>query len=242
MTAGAMPGYRAISGLRVRHPYFASGCPVGLRLQADADTAALMRRFDLLLRGDARGYVVMADEHALSGLWSMRSEWPEAGLSFAAHSLDPLWAYYTDVRAMVSNGTFRLAFALAPRNCASLADWLAAAPVDAALELPVRRTIWKYLMVGNWDQPLTVADAAEVVGFGPAVAETLPDGTVVTVVRSAVALALEERPNYRFQLMKGPSGDRRVLVPRLPLASPAALRREFVNGALCDVSEIFVNR
>lgn len=237
-----MPGYRPISRLRVRHPYFTSGCPAGLRLQADQDTAALMGRFDLRLRGDARGYVVMADERAVSGLWSMRAEWPEDGLSFAAHSIDPLWAYYTDVRALASSGTFRLVFALAPRDCASVEDWLAAAPLYADVELPVRKTFWKYLMVGDWGQPLTVVDVADNVGFGPAAPETLPDGTVVTVVRSAVPLALEERPKFRFQLLRGQPGDARVLVSRLPLASPAALRKELVDGALCDVSEIFVNR
>jgi len=235
-------GYRAVSGLAVRHPYFASGWPSGLQLQADDATAALMARFGLLLRGDARRYVLMASERGLDGLWSVRAEWPEGGLTFAARSTDPLWAYYTDVRAMASAGPFRLTLALAPRDCASLSDWLAAAPLDNTVLVPVRWTFWKYLLVGDWGQALSVVDAAGAVAFGAPEPETLPDGTLVTVVRSTMPLALQERPGHRFQLRRGLGSDTRVLMARLPQASPAALRREVVDGALCDVSEVFVNR
>ncbi|MNT31322.1 hypothetical protein D3C72_1671520 [compost metagenome] len=87
-----------------------------------------------------------------------------------------------------------------------------------------------------------MADVDGAVTFNAPESEQLPDGTMVTVIRSAVPLALAERPRQRFVLQRGTAGDMRVLVPRLPLASPAALRREMVGGLLCDVSEIFVNR
>ncbi|WP_454766423.1 hypothetical protein [Cupriavidus campinensis] len=237
-------GYRPISGLAVRHPYFVAGWPAALQLQPDAPTAALMSRFDLLLRGEPRRFVVMANTRLLDRLWSARDEWPADGLSFAAHSADPLWAYYTDVRALATSGAFRVAFPLAPRDCPGQADWLAAAPLDHAVDLPVRRTFWKYLLVGDWgaDDALGVADAAGAVPFGDPAPETLPDGATVTAIRSTVPLALEERPRHRFQLRRGSGADARVLMARLPVAGPAALRREVIGGALCDVSEIFVNR
>ncbi|URF05720.1 hypothetical protein [Cupriavidus campinensis] len=235
-------GYRAVSGLAVLHPYFAAGWPPALRLQADAGTAALMTRLDLRLRGDARRFVIMADGTGLDGLWRLRDEWPAQGLSFAAHSPDPLWAYYTDVRRLAGTGTLRLAFALADAAHDSQAAWLAAAPVNHVVTLPVRKTIWKYVMVGEWGADLGVADVDGAVTFNAPESEQLPDGTMVTVIRSAVPLALAERPRQRFVLQRGTAGDMRVLVPRLPLASPAALRREMVGGLLCDVSEIFVNR
>jgi hypothetical protein len=89
---------------------------------------------------------------------------------------------------------------------------------------------------------LQVTDVAGVVRFGDSDHEVLPDGTRVTVIRSAVPIALAERPRQRFQLRRGTGADARVLVARLPLASPAGLRREIVDGVLSDVSEIFVNR
>jgi hypothetical protein len=143
---------------------------------------------------------------------------------------------------MASAGPFRLTLALAPRDCASLSDWLAAAPLDNTVLVPVRWTFWKYLLVGDWGQALSVVDAAGAVAFGAPEPETLPDGTLVTVVRSTMPLALQERPGHRFQLRRGLGSDTRVLMARLPQASPAALRREVVDGALCDVSEVFVNR
>lgn len=235
-------GYRPLCGLSVHHPYFSAGWPDGLQLQADRPTAALMSRFGLLLRGDARRFVVMASERALDGLWSERAEWPDGGLQFSASSSDPLWGYYTDLRAMVSTGPFPLSFALARRDCASQADWLSGAPVDLTVALPVRKTYWKYLLVGDWGNALQVTDVAGVVRFGESDLEVLPDGTRVTVIRSAVPIALAERPRQRFQLRRGTGADARVLVARLPLAGPAGLRREIVDGALSDVSEIFVNR
>lgn len=235
-------GYRPLSGLTVRHAYFAAGWPRGLQLQADRATARLMARFGLLLRGDARRFVVMASETALDGLWSERREWQDGGLQFSASSPDPLWGYYTDLRAMAGIGPFPLSFALAPRDCGSHADWLSAAPMDITVALPVRKTYWKYLLVGDWGNTLQVNDPAGEVAFTDADHEVLPDGTRVAVMRSAVPIALSERPPERFQLRRGAGADARVLVTRLPLASPAALRREVVDGALCDVSEIFVNR
>ena len=114
--------------------------------------------------------------------------------------------------------------------------------MEVTVTLPVRKTYWKYLLVGDWGQALQVSDAAGVIAFGASQHEVLPDGTTVTVIRSTAPIALAERPRQRFQLERADGAQARVLMARLPLANPAALRRELVDGALCDVSEIFVNR
>lgn len=234
--------YRVLSGLTVRHPYFSAGWTDSLHLQADRTTEALMSRFGLLLRGDARRFVMLASDRGLDGLWSERADWPEGGLQFLGSSSDPLWSYYTDLRAMASTGSFPLAFALSRPECKNQSDWLAEAPVDVTVTLPVRKTYWKYVLVGDWGPALQVSDATGVITFSASQQEVLPDATTVTVIRSTVPIALAERPCQRFQLARGVGAQARVLMARLPLASPAALRRELVDGALCDVSEIFVNR
>ena len=242
-------GYRAVTALSIRHPYFSAGWPGALHLAPEPPSAALMSRFGLLLRGEPRRFVIMAEASQLDTFWRARDEWPEAGLSFTARSADPLWAYYTDVRAPVfaespTTGALRVNFPLASRDCPTLADWLAAAPPDHVIDVPVRHTFWKYLLIGDWGtlDTLHCADLAGAVSFGEPVPETLPDGATVTAIRSAAPLPLAERPRHRFQLRRASGAGARVLVPRLPMAAPVALRREVIDGALCDVSEIFVNR
>lgn len=235
-----MDTYRIVSGLSVRHPYFAAGWPEQLRLRAEPASAALMRRFDLLLRGDARRYVVLASDARRDGLWRERESWPEGGLAFAVESADPLWAYYTDVRTL--GMSTRVVMPLAPADCASEAAWQTSAPVEQELALPVRQTIWKYLLLGAWGDELAVADVAGSMAFTAPERETLPNGETAVVIRSREPLALEERPRHRFQLRRGAGAGERVLLARLPMAAPAGLRREVVDGVLRDVSEIFVNR
>lgn len=235
-----MDTYRVVGSLSVRHPYFAAGWPAGLQLRPEPDSAALMARFGLLLRGDAQRYVVVASDARREGLWRERASWQQGGLAFTLASTDPLWAYYTDFRAL---GTpVRAVIPLAAPDCASEDAWLRAAPVEQVLTLPVRQTIWKYLLLGAWGDELAVVDAADGIAFAGPENETLPNGETAVVFRARAPLALAQRPGHRFQLRRGTGAAERVLVPRLPLAAPADLRREFVDGVLRDVSEIFVNR
>jgi len=235
-----MDTYRIVSRLSVRHPYFEAGWPAGLQLRPESDSAALMTRFGLLLRGDAQRYVVLASDARREALWRERASWPDGGLVFTLASADPLWAYYTDVRAL---GTpVRVVMPLAVPDCANQDAWLQAAPVEQTLALPVRQTIWKYLLLGAWGDELAVVDAADGVSFTGPEKETLPNGDTAVVFRACAPLALAERPGHRFQLRRGTGPAGRLLVPRLPLAAPAGLRREVVDGVLRDVSEIFVNR
>jgi len=263
-----MRGYRMLASLAVRHPYFAPSRPNALHLRAESSAAALMARFDLRLRGDACHAVVLAPEHQLPGLWSERDAWLADGLALALHSSDPLWACYTDVRALAAGGTFRpsptqagllrqdvaaqsagrvgvlarLQLPLAPPDCESLAAWTDAAAEFWTLELPVRATTWKYLLLGDWTDDVRLVDLGDAIVFGEPTRETLPDGRDAITIRSRAQIALQERPAHRFQLRRGTGNAERVLVTRMPMAAPDGLRREVIDGVPCDVSEIFVSR
>ncbi|CAJ0819043.1 hypothetical protein [Ralstonia flaminis] len=267
-TRETMPGYRTLASLTVRHPYFAPGRPDALHLRAEPAAAALMARFDLHLRGDARHAVMLAPERQLAGLWSERDAWLTDGLVLALHSSDPQWACYTDVRMLAAGGTFRpspeqvgqlrqdaaseaggragvlarLQLPLAPSGCDSLAAWIGATAESWTLELPVRATTWKYLLLGDWADDVRLVDLGDAVAFGEPARETLPDGREAITIRSLAPIALQERPPHRFQLRRGTGNAERVLMTRMPMAAPDGLRREVVDGAPCDVSEIFVSR
>jgi hypothetical protein len=111
--------------------------------------------------------------------------------------------------------------------------------------LQARETVWKYCLCGELaEQPdeLRVVDLAQGFSFDAAVDERLPDGRPVRAVRSRTPIALQERSPQRFQLRGDATGSDKVLIKRLPVASPAQLNRETLGGVLTWVSEIYVHR
>ena len=126
----------------------------------------------------------------------------------------------------------------------------AAAPMRFVLRLAPRATVWKYCLVGAWTEPsLHVVDLAQEIEFAPAPTRRLVDGRAALVFRSNAAIALQQRPNARFQLRsRGDDGARaharsdKVVVKRLPAAAPRHFSREVIGGASALVSEIFVHR
>ena len=112
--------------------------------------------------------------------------------------------------------------------------------------LEARATVWKYCLFGELaEQPdeLQVVDLGQGLRFGPPVDERLPDGRAMLAVRSAEPITLQERSPQRFQLRRaGAAGADKVLVKRLPVASPSQLNRETLGGVPTWVSEIYVHR
>jgi hypothetical protein len=114
--------------------------------------------------------------------------------------------------------------------------------------LEARATVWKYVLFGDLaeatkDQDeVLVVDLGQAFQFAAAVGERLPDGQSVLTVRSAAPIALQERSERRFQLRRRGSGTDKVLIKRLPVASPRQLSRETLGGIPTLVSEIYVHR
>ena len=112
--------------------------------------------------------------------------------------------------------------------------------------LEARATVWKYCFMGELaealDDGLRVVDLDQSLQFGAATGERLPDGRSVLAVRSVAPIALQERSPQRFQLRSGGNGTDKVLIKRLPVASPRQLSRETLGGVPTLVSEIYVYR
>lgn len=263
--------YRCLASLQVQHGYFADGLARAMRLQADAESEQRLQRFGLLLRHEAQRIALYLPRQAEAGLWSELQAQPDLALDFGLYCSDTAWAYYTDLRALGASPRFKhspsspgllqadgdspikpnfapgrlaeLQIALNPYAQASLADWAAQDAPVYQLTLPVRRTIWKYLMLGQDSRvDVRLVDVGQAVDFTEPVVTELESGHPALLIRSQAPLALQERPSHRFQLRKRVGNSERVLIARLPMATPAALQRELIDGELCDVSEIFVNR
>lgn len=111
--------------------------------------------------------------------------------------------------------------------------------------LEARATVWKYCLFGELaEEPdaLQVVDLGQSLRFSAPAVERLPDGRAMLAVRSAEPITLQERSSQRFQLRRaGAASADKVLVKRLPVASPSQLNRETLGGVLTWVSEIYVH-
>lgn len=255
-----MQRYCLFAAVDVRHDYFADGRARHLLFLPHADTRAFVRRFDMLLHVDGHGLAILAAQSQLQGIWSEREE--NAQLRFDVHSMDEACAYYT---AAVStppqvDDDGALPAPLLPVPAGAAAPWATVAlPLDAGgsddfsawmptlgttyrLCMHSRQTIWKYVLTGDWrGRSLSVVDQRGEVAFTEPAEERLPNGQCALAVHSTTPIALRERPPQRFQLRDMTDASERVLISRLPGATPQRLWREMVRGEPTHVSEIFVH-
>lgn len=258
-----MQRYCLFAAVDVRHDYFADGYARHLLFLPHADTRAFVRRFDMLLHVDGRSLAIMAAESQLQGIWSEREDGAQPRmLCFDIHSIDEACAYYTDAVSTPpqAEGDAALPASLLPVPAGAGAPWATVAlPLDAArsddfsawvsalgltyrLCMHSRRTIWKYVLTGDWrGRALSVVDQRGEVSFTAPAEERLPNGQRALALHSTSPIALCERPPQRFQLRDMTDASERVLIPRLPGATPQRLWRETVRGEPTHVSEIFVH-
>jgi hypothetical protein len=228
--------YVLLASARVRHGYFADGLARRLRFTPDAHTQEAMRAHQLLLRSNGHGLALHASESALASLWAAHA--PQA-LRFTLSCADPGFALYTEPGELPT-----LSLPLFGPAAGDEARWRLGLGAQTELQLQARRTIWKYLLLGDWQgHELQLLDPGAEVQFDAPDQETLPDGRAALVIRSRSALALAEHSPYRFQLRDAASQPPRLLMPRLPVAAPRGLQRElWPQGGSTAITEIFVSR
>jgi hypothetical protein len=219
---------------RVAHEYFHDGLARDLQFVPDAATAALLQRFGLVERTDGHALTLHAPESALRLLFGE----PAAPLSWQLRPRDGQFTLYSDDRAPPP-----LVLDLRPAAGQGFDAWQAGLGSTQWLHLRARRSIWKYLLVGDWqDHQLSLVDAEQQVAFRRDEPEQLSDGRQAQVFRSTRRLHLCERGTQRFELHDVGADPPRLLVPRLPLAAPRGLRCERRQGRKRPVSEIFFSR
>jgi hypothetical protein len=258
-----MPSHCLFATIDVRHDYFADGHARHLLFLPHKDTLAFLRRFRVLQHANGHSLAIMVPESQLQDFWSERMEGGEPRvLRFDVHSMDAACVYYTGSVTTLSQSDKdgALPATLLSMPAAATAPWATVAlPLDTAtsnndfpawvsslgktyrLRMHSRSTIWKYLLAGDWGgRVLSIVDQRGEVNFTAPAQERLPNGQYALAARSTSLIALREQPLQRFQLCDVTHASAKVLIPRLPDATPQRLQRETMQGASTHVSEILV--
>lgn len=121
--------------------------------------------------------------------------------------------------------------------------WSSADPPRRAwfIAFDARAVVWRYSVRGASGRALFIRDADGQVDFEPATPTPLPGNTDTVILRSAAAIPFRQHSLRRFQLMEATPHGERLLIDRLPVASPSALARETVKGRDLTVAEIHVD-
>ena len=121
--------------------------------------------------------------------------------------------------------------------------WSSADPPGTVwlIAFDARAVVWKYSVRGASGRALFIRDADSQFDFESATPTPLPGHTDTVVLRSTVAIPFRQHSLRRFQLMEATPHGERVLIHRLPAASPNALAKETVNGRDLMVAEINVD-
>ncbi|HEY9103051.1 hypothetical protein [Chitinimonas sp.] len=267
-----MRRYRLLLSIELSHEYYEAGRPRGLQLMPSDETAAFLDRHGVIVKPLGDRLALVIEEGALAGLWQERLQGTHPRqLRFRLRAALPELLLCTDTAALpqrlapdgASAGSLVPVASLAavvslrrdpgllveidlPLVTADIADpaqWAQVPERTYRVSLPARRTVWKYLLLGDWPAPaIRLVDLQGEVQFGEPEQELLPDGAAAWAIRSLSAIRLQEQGRQRFQLRTGSELAERVLVQRLPVAAPSGLRYESVRDVPTAVSEIFINR
>lgn len=228
--------YLLLGALQVRHAYFADGWARRMHFDPDPPTRQLIDAYQMLSRSNGHALSLHLPEHRLQALWT---DFGRAGLrlNFALRCSDPDFSLYSEAPVLPG-----MSLQLPGSDAATAAEWLQGQARQLELQLQARRTRWKYLLLGDWqDQQPQVVDPTGQLSF-EASSETLVDGQVVPCFIASGELPLAERAVPRLQLCDVASQPPRILVSRLPGAALRGLQRQTLHAQRADVSEIFLSR
>lgn len=121
--------------------------------------------------------------------------------------------------------------------------WSSADPLATAwfIAFDARAVVWKVSVRGAAGRALFIRDAEGQVDFEPATPTLAPGPTGTVILRSTAAIPFTQHALRHFQLMEVTPHGERLLIHRLPAASPSALVKETVNGRELTVAEIDVD-
>ncbi len=265
-----MGGFRQLLSLAVDHAFFAPRHCGTLQFQPDAATAVALASTGCLFRQLDTGFELCHYQSATAALQLQLTQAQPWRLTFFGRSSDLHFVNYTDgltgrdhplcfrsddvnhapgaarqLRAETP-GLQQYTWPRGPLPLCALsldvgANILDNAPLQYQLSFAARATHWKYYFTGDWpSQPLRVVDGVGLLQFDAARTEQLHDGRSAQVIVSSTPIALQERPQQRLTLRTAQGAVDKILIKRLPLASPARLARESIANVPTWVSEIYV--
>lgn len=232
---------RLLGHVEARHGYFADSRCRRMRFEPTLRCSELIAAFELVVRADDSALAVHAPEHRLGDLWQeLRTAQAPATLDFNVHSRDPAFAYYTE------GAIEQVARVPLGDPSSGQAAWLAGLGQHLVLQWPSRQSIWRYWLLGEWEEKvLAIVDtqggrefeALGLTALGPAPVRQ------AYCFRSRAPLALSDRAPAGLQLRAGHSAAAtRVVMSQLPAPRPTALQYEDGPNGRQAVSEVFVSR
>ncbi len=116
-------------------------------------------------------------------------------------------------------------------------------PITCCLNFEAGKTVWKYYLMGaEAGAKFSIVDLNNAITFSRSEDGMVAGNRVAKIFTSGEAIPLLERSPYHFQLKRMDSKMCRVVVKRLPVASPDQISTRVINGNKAeDVSEIFIN-
>nr|WP_320014355.1 hypothetical protein [uncultured Desulfobacter sp.] len=116
-------------------------------------------------------------------------------------------------------------------------------PTTYCLVFEGRKTVWKYYLMGaEAGADFSIVDVNNAIFFSRSDDGIVAGNRVAKIFTSGVAIPLMERSPYHFQLKRTDAKMCRVVIKRLPVASPDQICSRVINGNKAeDVSEIFIN-
>lgn len=261
--SGFSLAYEALYRVRFYHAYFRDGCARGLRLEPDAPSRERMSQYAMMIKEEGASFCMAVERAGLDRLQTDGGGFPlrfqvladSPDYVMCTEGLDPARpaAYAWQAGRFVRGEAGDAVPAAVLMNCLMtleipLEGFLPTRTDGAAADVPLldflftpKRTVWKYVLTGDWDaQPLRMVDMRGQIGFSAAGNAHLPSGEAAAVFLTDQPIALSEQYDFRFQLRGGAQDGERVLVARMPLASPRSFCKEMVNEEMTLVSEIFV--
>jgi len=233
-----MMSWQPLLVLTLDHAYFADRRPRRLQLRASPATAAFIARHQMIERGDGHQLWLHAPSDHYEALWSERlQDGTPRQLQWRLEAADPDYLLYTDGRA-----PRELSVPLVDGRPADAQAWQRQPAQERRIELKPRLCIWKYLLLGDWDDRQPVLDMPGQPGaFRRDEDEQLPDGRRACVFRSRRRWPLGAQGPQQLVLKELAGHRERILQARLPLAAPRGLTHEKRHGRTRPVSEIFVH-
>jgi hypothetical protein len=193
----------------------------------------------MLLVADSRRAVRDGDGDG-AGAWRLHPD-EQLGAESLAADADPLCAAVL-AEASSPRRPFLLVH-LALSNDAGGFPGAAGEPAARAytVHLAAGASYWKYYLLGALaPRELAVADLDGAVAFRRTVEERLASRPAA-VFLSERAIGLRERPGERFQLLENTPFGEKILMKRMPVASPGIRQTAEIDGRAVLVSEIFIN-
>lgn len=113
---------------------------------------------------------------------------------------------------------------------------------ECIVAFKARETFWRYYLLGEMQKrDACIVDRNNGYAFDSMGEESLPDGRTALVFVSQQRIPVQENSDCFFQLKEKGANGGKMLIRRLPVATPHQFGKELIHGQEAAVSNIYIN-